>query len=137
VESFDQMTAFIRYAAFGIASISLLVAGIGIMNIMLVTVTERTREIGVRMALGAKRRSVLSQFLLEAIFLTEIGAAVGVGVGIGVALLLKSSAGLSVVIPGWTIILSIFFCSVIGLVFGTWPAYKASRLDPIEALRYE
>ncbi|MBD3166314.1 FtsX-like permease family protein [bacterium] len=137
VETFDQMTAFIRYAAFGIASISLLVAGIGIMNIMLVTVTERTREIGVRMALGAKRRSVLSQFLLEAVFLTEIGAAVGVMVGIGAALLLKSSAGLSIVIPGWTIFLAILFCSLIGLVFGTWPAYKASRLDPIEALRYE
>jgi putative ABC transport system permease protein len=137
VDSFNQMTAWIGIAAFGIASIALLVAGIGIMNIMLVTVTERTREIGVRKAIGARRSSILGQFLLEAIILTEIGAFIGVVVGIGAAYLLGGAADLPIAVPIWSIVIGIVFCSVIGLAFGTWPAWKASRLDPIEALRYE
>lgn len=137
VDSFNQMTQWISIAAFGIASISLLVAGVGIMNIMLVTVTERTREIGVRKAIGAKRSSILGQFLLEAVILTEIGAIIGVIVGVAGAFLLGKAASLPVAIPMWSIIIGIGFCSAIGLVFGTWPAWKASRLDPIEALRYE
>ncbi len=137
VDSFNQMTRWISIAAFGIASISLLVAGVGIMNIMLVTVTERTREIGVRKAIGAKRSSILAQFLLEAVILTEIGALVGVAIGVAAAYLLGGAAHLPVAVPMWSILIGIFFCSVIGLLFGTWPAWKASRLDPIEALRYE
>jgi len=137
VDTFDQMTKWIGIAAFGIASIALLVAGIGIMNIMLVTVTERTREIGIRKALGARRSSILGQFLLEAVILTEIGAALGVVIGVAAAFLLGGAANLPVAVPAWSIIIGIVFCSVIGLVFGTWPAWKASMLDPIEALRYE
>lgn len=137
VDTFNSMTRWIRVAAFGIASIALLVAGVGIMNIMLVTVTERTREIGVRKALGARRRSILGQFLVEAVILTEIGAAIGVGVGIAAAFLLGGAADLPIAVPVWSIFLGILFCSAIGLVFGTWPAWKASRLDPIVSLRHE
>lgn len=137
VDSFNQMTKWIRFAAFGIASIALIVAGVGIMNIMLVSVMERTREIGVRKALGARRRSILSQFLVEAIILTEIGAVIGVILGIAGAMLMGKAANLPVVVPPWSIGLGFIFCSLIGLVFGTWPAWKASRLDPIDALRYE
>jgi len=137
VDTFNNMTKWIKIAAFGIASIALVVAGVGIMNIMLVSVTERTREIGVRKALGARRRSILYQFLVEAIILTEIGALIGVGIGVGSAFILGKAADLPVAIPIWSIFLGIIFCSVIGLVFGTWPAWKASRLDPIESLRYE
>jgi putative ABC transport system permease protein len=131
------MTKWIKFAAFGIASIALIVAGVGIMNIMLVSVTERTREIGIRKALGARRSSIMWQFLVEAIILTEIGAAIGVVVGIASAFLLGNAAKLPIAIPIWSVFIGILFCSAIGLVFGTWPAWKASRLDPIEALRYE
>ncbi len=137
VDSFNDMTQWIKIAAFGIAAIALLVAGVGIMNIMLVTVTERTREIGVRKALGARRSSILSQFLLEAVILTEIGGVIGVGLGIAAAYLLGQAANLPVAVPLWSIFVGLAFCSAIGLGFGTWPAWKASRLDPIEALRYE
>ncbi|MCB2213170.1 ABC transporter permease [bacterium] len=137
VDSFNDMTKWIKVAAFGIAAIALLVAGVGIMNIMLVTVTERTREIGVRKALGAKRSSILSQFLMEAVILTEIGGLIGVGLGVASAYLLGQAANLPVAVPLWSIFVGLLFCSIIGLAFGTWPAWKASRLDPIEALRYE
>ncbi|MCB2200291.1 ABC transporter permease [bacterium] len=137
VNSFNEMTKWIKIAAFGIASIALIVAGVGIMNIMLVSVTERTREIGVRKALGAKRTSILAQFLVEAVILTEIGALIGVGVGIGSAYLLGGAANLPISVPLWSVIVGILFSSAIGLGFGTWPAWRASRLDPIEALRYE
>jgi putative ABC transport system permease protein len=137
VDSFNDMTKWIKIAAFGIAAIALLVAGVGIMNIMLVTVTERTREIGVRKALGARRSSILSQFLMEAVILTEIGGLIGVGLGIASAYLLGQAANLPIAVPIWSIFVGLGFCSAIGLGFGTWPAWKASRLDPIEALRYE
>ncbi|MDP8207099.1 MAG: ABC transporter permease [Candidatus Electryonea clarkiae] len=137
IQSFNEITKWIRVAAFGIASISLLVAGIGIMNIMLVVVTERTREIGIRMALGAKRSSILGQFLVEAVILSEIGAVIGVIIGVVAALLLGKAANLPIAVPLWSILVGILFCSAIGVIFGTWPAWKASRLNPIEALRYE
>ncbi len=137
VDSFNQMTIWIRVAAFGIASIALLVAGVGIMNIMLVTVTERTREIGIRKAIGATRRAIMWQFLVEAVILTQIGAVIGVGVGVASAYLLGTAAHLTISIPYDYIVLGLVFCSGIGLVFGTWPAWKAARLDPIIALRYE
>lgn len=135
--NFDQMTKMVRFAAIGIASISLIVAGIGIMNIMLVTVTERTHEIGIRKAIGAKRGDIMIQFLIESIILSLIGGLIGVSVGIGVAQLLGNATSLPAAIPVWSILVALIFCSVIGLFFGMYPAAKASKLDPIESLRYE
>ncbi|MCD6336932.1 MAG: peptide ABC transporter permease [Candidatus Neomarinimicrobiota bacterium] len=137
IDNFNKMTAAIKIAAGIIASIALLASGIGIMNIMLVTVSERTREIGVRKSLGAKRRDILYQFMLEALILTEMGGLIGIALGVlagnVVALLLK----ISVVFPWDWAIIGIVVCSAIALIFGSYPAYKAASLDPIEALRYE
>ena len=121
----------------GVASVSLLVGGIGIMNIMLVSVTERTREIGVRKALGATRKNILLQFLTEAIVLCLVGGAIGIAVGVGAATGLQSSFGWDTAIDGSSIILAFVFASATGLIFGVWPARRASTLDPIEALRYD
>jgi putative ABC transport system permease protein len=122
---------------FAIASVSLLVGGIGIMNILLVSVTERTREIGVRMAVGAKRRHILMQFLIEAMTLSLIGGALGIVLGITGAKLTTLIAGWPTIISGNVILLAFFFSLVVGLFFGLYPANKAARLNPIEALRYE
>lgn len=121
----------------GIAAISLLVGGIGIMNIMLVSVVERTREIGLRKALGAKNKIVVLQFLTESIILTLIGGVIGIIVGITVYFVLAKLMNFSFVLSLWGILLSVVFSSVIGIVFGFYPAKKASELSPIEALRYE
>jgi putative ABC transport system permease protein len=121
----------------GIAAVSLLVGGIGIMNIMLVSVTERTREIGVRMALGATRRAVLVQFLVESLALCLLGGAVGILVGMGAAALLSYLNGWTASVPPGAILLAVFFSVTVGLFFGVWPARRAARLDPVEALRYE
>jgi len=136
-ESFSKMTAWIGYAAFGITGISLLVAGIGIMNIMLVSVTERTREIGLRKAMGGTRRSILRQFLIEAVMLSEVGGAVGIVTGYCIAIAVNAAIQYPAPVPIFAVILAIVFCSVVGIGFGMWPAVKAARLDPIEALRYE
>jgi putative ABC transport system permease protein len=120
-----------------IASVSLVVGGIGIMNIMLVSVTERTREIGIRKALGATRRSILAQFLVEAMMLCLIGGAVGVLLGVGVAQLLNALAGWRATVSPAAIALAFGFSAFVGLFFGLWPARKAARMDPIAALRYE
>ncbi|UCH62397.1 MAG: ABC transporter permease [Fidelibacterota bacterium] len=132
-----DFTFYIRIAAIGIAGISLLVAGIGIMNIMLVSVMERTREIGTRKAVGARRWHILVQFLIEAVLLSELGALMGILLGVittvGVSPLLEMEAR----IPAWAAIAALGYCSVIGIFFGLYPANKASKLDPIEALRYE
>jgi putative ABC transport system permease protein len=120
-----------------IASISLVVGGIGIMNIMLVSVTERTREIGVRMAVGARRRDILLQFLLEAVLICGIGGSVGVLLGIGGAWLVSDLAGMTVVVSGTAILLAFAFSAATGIFFGYYPAHKAARLQPVEALRYE
>jgi len=122
---------------FSIASVSLLVGGIGIMNILLVSVTERTREIGVRMAVGAKRRHIVMQFLIEAMTLSLLGGAVGIVVGIVGAKLTTVIAGWPTIISSDVIVVAFFFSLVVGLFFGLYPANKASRLNPIEALRYE
>lgn len=121
----------------GIAAISLLVGGIGIMNIMLVTVTERTREIGLRKALGAKRRVIVTQFLIEAILLTVTGGFIGLGLGVAISYLFSSKLGLPFTISPTSIALSIGVSGCIGILFGWYPARKAANLQPIEALRYE
>ncbi len=121
----------------GIASISLIVGGIGIMNILLVSVTERTREIGLRMAVGAKRAHILLQFLVEAIIMTAIGGALGVAAGIGIAGLLTKMIGWPTIINTQAVVAAFFFSLVVGVFFGLYPANKASKLNPIEALRYE
>ena len=120
-----------------IASISLLVGGIGVMNIMLVSVTERTREIGLKKALGARKKVILAQFLTEAAVLTSLGGVLGVGAGIGLAYLISNIAEVPVAISGAAIALSVIFSMVIGIVFGLIPSVKAANLNPIDALRYE
>ncbi|MBI5315094.1 MAG: ABC transporter permease [Nitrospirae bacterium] len=120
-----------------IASISLIVGGIGIMNILLVSVTERTKEIGLRMAVGAKRKHILLQFLTEAIIMTAIGGALGVGAGIGMAHLLTTMIGWPAIISPEAVIIAFFFSLVVGIFFGLYPANKASKMNPIEALHYE
>ncbi|HEX2643278.1 MAG TPA: ABC transporter permease [Thermoanaerobaculia bacterium] len=119
------------------AAISLLVGGIGIMNIMLVSVTERTREIGIRLAIGAKGRHVLLQFLLEAVALSVVGGAIGVGLGLLVPNLVTRFAGMPTQVSSSSVLLAFGFAAAIGIFFGFYPARKASRLDPIDALRYE
>ncbi len=122
----------------GIAGVSLIVGGIGIMNIMLVTVTERTREIGIRKALGAKRRDIMIQFLMESVFISAFGGVIGIGVGLwGSRILTDIVPKLPTVISPWSIITAFSFALLVGLFFGIYPATKASRLDPIVALRYE
>src|ERR687888_140662 len=120
-----------------VASVSLLVGGIGIMNIMLVSVTERTREIGIRMAVGAKARQILTQFLLEAVVLSTIGGILGVIVGVVSAELISVLAGWPTLLPPEAVVLAVLFSGAVGIFFGFYPARKAARLDPIQALRYE
>jgi len=120
-----------------IASVSLLVGGIGIMNIMLVSVTERTREIGIRMAVGAKGWHVLVQFLSEAVVLSSIGGLLGVALGIGAAQIVAKVARWPVLVPPESVAIAFAFAAAVGVFFGFWPARKAAGLDPIEALRYE
>lgn len=129
----DMMTVLLAC----IAGISLLVGGIGIMNIMYVSVTERTREIGLRMSIGAKGRDILAQFLIEAILISVTGGLIGVVFGIGASWTVKLFAGWPVYVEWYSVILSFVVCTVTGIFFGWYPAQKASRLDPIEAIRYE
>jgi len=132
-----DFTLYIRIAAIGIAGISLLVAGIGIMNIMLVSVMERTREIGIRKAVGARRRDILIQFLIEAVILSEFGALLGIIFGALTTLALSPVLNMAARVPPWAVMAALGYCSAIGIFFGLYPANKASKLDPIEALRYE
>ncbi len=129
----DMMTVLLAC----IAGISLLVGGIGIMNIMYVSVTERTREIGLRMSIGAKGRDILAQFLIEAILISVTGGLIGVIIGIGAAWMVKLFAGWPVYVEWYSVILSFVVCTLTGIFFGWYPARKASEMDPIEAIRYE
>ncbi|MBZ0203196.1 MAG: ABC transporter permease [Ignavibacteria bacterium] len=133
----NNFTVYFKYGAGVISFISLIAAGIGIMNIMLVTVTERTKEIGIRMAIGAKRGNILTQFLFEAILLCEIGGIIGIAVGIGAGNLLGTMLNTPVSIPYDWVVIGLIVCSLIGILFGTYPAFKAAKLNPIDALRYE
>lgn len=137
LETVSEVTKTFTTLLTGIAAISLIVGGIGIMNIMLVTVTERTREIGIRKALGAKRKEIISQFLLESVMLTIVGGFMGVALGITLSLFLTDKFALPRTISYESIGLAVIVSCVIGIIFGIYPAYKASKLQPIEALRYE
>jgi putative ABC transport system permease protein len=133
----SETTATFTALLAGVAAVSLLVGGIGIMNIMLVSVTERTREIGIRKALGATKKNILQQFLIEAVVLCIAGGALGVLVGGSMSIAMRRSLGWQTALSTNAIILSFAFAAAVGVVFGVWPARRAARLDPIEALRYE
>jgi putative ABC transport system permease protein len=137
IAQFNSFTLVVRIAVSVVSSIALVTAGIGIMNIMLVSVTERTREIGIRRAVGAKKRNIMAQFVMEAVMLCELGGAVGVILGILGGNATAYFLELTPVIPVDWVILGLVICSIVGIVFGTYPAYKAANLDPIESLRYE
>ncbi len=137
INQFNEFTKYLRLGIIIVSCIALLAAGVGIMNIMLVSVTERTREIGIRKAVGAKKLNILTQFILEAILLSEIGGVFGIVLGIfggnGIALLLEAKP----IIPFDWVLIGFISCSIVGIIFGVYPAWKASNLEPIESLRYE
>lgn len=137
ISTVNNFTKYFKYGAGFISFIALLAAGIGIMNIMLVSVTERTREIGIRKSIGAKSRNILNQFLVEAIILCQIGGIAGILLGIAAGNLLGIYLHTNVVIPYDWVLIGLIICTVVGVVFGVYPAYKAAKLNPIDALRYE
>jgi putative ABC transport system permease protein len=137
IETASSVTGFLTMLLGAIAGVSLMVGGIGIMNIMLVSVTERTREIGIRLAVGARSSDVLVQFLIEALILSLLGGVIGVVAGIGFGKLISLIAGLTVVVDPLIVFISFVFSGAVGIFFGFYPARKASRLNPIDALRYE
>jgi putative ABC transport system permease protein len=139
LETVNKISNGITYVVAGVTAIALLVGGIGIMNIMLVSVTERTREIGVRKAVGAKRAHILSQFVIEAVVLALSGGVLGIAMGVGLGALIAAAIPNwpGSYVPLWATLLSFGFSSAVGLFFGIYPAAKAARLDPIESLRYE
>jgi putative ABC transport system permease protein len=136
-DMYQKVTGTIYLVMIGIGTISLLVGGIGIMNIMLVSVTERTREIGIRKALGARRRDILWQFLVEAVTLSCLGGIMGILIGFGLGKLIAAVSPLPASVSLWSVFLGLGFSSAVGIFFGLYPAAKAARLNPIEALRYE
>jgi putative ABC transport system permease protein len=135
--TFNQFAAVVAAATFAVTLLALVVGGIGVMNIMLVSVAERTREIGVRMALGARRRRILSQFIIEAVTLSLLGGILGVLLGAGGAILAREVWSIPSSVPAWAVLLSLLSASGAGVVFGIYPAIRASRLDPVEAMRTE
>ncbi|MBN2264641.1 MAG: FtsX-like permease family protein, partial [Candidatus Aminicenantes bacterium] len=137
VDLYNQLTGAAYLVMIVISSIGLLVGGIGVMNIMLVSVKERTREIGIRKAIGARSSDILRQFLIEAMFLTGAGGLIGVLVGFGIALIVKAATPLPAAVTPWSVIVGLSVSAAIGLFFGIFPAQKAARMDPIVSLRYE
>jgi putative ABC transport system permease protein len=136
-KSLNDLSNVVTAATFGVCILSLIVGGIGILNIMLVSVTERTREIGIRKALGAKRHRILMQFATEAVVLSLVGGLIGIGIGFGLAFLGRWTFGLYTSVPVWAVVLSVVMSSGVGLIFGIYPAARAAKLDPIEAMRAE
>jgi putative ABC transport system permease protein len=137
LDTVSSVTGTLTLLLAGIASISLVVGGIGIMNIMLVSVRERTREIGIRKAIGARRRDILAQFLVEALALSLLGGVIGAAIGVGVSLAIDQAAGWRFTFNPSTLLVALGFSAAVGVVFGVWPARQAAALDPITALRYE
>ena len=138
IQQFDRITGLIGLIAIAISGLGLLVGGIGVMNIMLVSVTERTREIGVRKALGARRRDIIGQFLVEAMTLTGLGGVLGILIAVLITMLLGALLpALPSSVPSWALVTGFTVSVAVGVFFGVWPAMKAARLDPVEALRYE
>ena len=137
LQLWDSISRGTFFALVVISSIALMVGGIGVMAIMSISVTERTREIGVRKALGARRAEILFQFLMEAAFLTSLGGLIGIGLGAGIGYVVHYVSGFPISLPWWSFAIGIGFSASVGIFFGMYPAFKASRLDPIEALRYE
>jgi putative ABC transport system permease protein len=138
IQQFDKITGLIGLVAIAISGLGLLVGGIGVMNIMLVSVTERTREIGVRKALGARRRDIIGQFLVEAMTLTGAGGMLGLAIAVGLTMLVGALVpSLPAKVPSWALITGFSVSVAVGVFFGVWPAVKAAQLDPVEALRYE
>ena len=137
LKMYGQLTGALYGVATGVGLITLVVGGIGIMNIMLVSVTERTREIGVRRALGARRRTILLQFLVESSVVAALGGAVGTALGLGIAQLVSLVTPLAAAVTPSVVLLGLGFSAGVGLLFGSWPAWRAARLDPVEALRWE
>ncbi|MGA9628008.1 MAG: ABC transporter permease [Bryobacteraceae bacterium] len=138
IQQFDNITSLIGLVAIAISGLGLLVGGIGVMNIMLVSVTERTREIGVRKAVGARRRDIIGQFLVEAMTLTGAGGLLGIAVSILITMLVGALVpSLPSVVPAWALVTGFTVSVAIGVFFGVWPAVKAAQLDPVDALRYE
>ncbi|MDZ7372369.1 MAG: ABC transporter permease [candidate division KSB1 bacterium] len=137
IQAYRNLTTSLWAVAIGVGSISLLVGGIGIMNILLVSVTERTREIGIRKAVGARNRDILWQFLVESMIIVAVGVVIGIGLAIGLAKLIASATPIPAAITPWVAVLGILFILTIGTVFGIYPASRAARLNPIESLRYE
>ncbi len=137
LDLWNKISGLIFLLMFAVASVGLIVGGIGVMNIMLVSVTERTREIGVRKAIGARRNSILAQFLIEAVTLSAVGGVIGVIFGSGLTLLLRYGLTVPATLSFFWIVTALVMCALIGIIFGVYPAWKAARLDPVEALRYE
>jgi putative ABC transport system permease protein len=137
IEQVNEVTRGVKIGVFAVAAIALLAAGIGIMNIMLVSVTERTKEIGIRKSVGATKKDILIQFLVEAIILCIIGGLLGIILGVGAGNIVASFIGGKFTVPILWVTVGILLCIFVGVMFGTYPAYKAANLDPIEALRYE
>ncbi len=137
LDIYNQLTGATYLVLTAISAVALMIGGIGVMNIMLVSVTERTKEIGIRKAVGATRSGILSQFLIEAVILTAIGGSIGVVIGEILSLLINAYSPLPAYIPIWAILLGVLASAGVGVVFGVFPAWKAANLDPIEALRYE
>jgi putative ABC transport system permease protein len=137
LDIYNQLTGATALVLTAISFVALMIGGIGVMNIMLVSVTERTKEIGIRKAVGATKLNILSQFLIEAVVLTAVGGVAGLAIGEVASLIINEYSPLPAFVPLWAIFVGVGISAAVGIIFGLWPAWKAARLDPIEALRWE